>query len=71
MIMGPSFFPGLFFYGSIKSPNPEKTLKISYHRPQTPSTKRPNPKNPKKLTLKTQPKASKLLNPKRPTPKPP
>ena len=41
--IGTIFFPGLFFYVYIESPNP-KTQKAPHHRPQTPSTENPNPK---------------------------
>ena len=52
MSMGTFLFPGLFLYDSIKTRNPKKNMKVSYHRPQTPLTKSPNPKNPKKLRSK-------------------
>ena len=41
-----SFFPGLFFYVYEESPKPNKSTKAPSHRPQTPSTENPNPKNP-------------------------
>mgnify|MGYP001801069213 CR=1 FL=1 len=44
--IGNVFFPGLFFYVYIESLNPKKTQKAPHHRPKTPSTVTPNPKNP-------------------------
>ena len=38
------FIPRFILLGYMKSHNPKKTLKVTHHRPQTPSTKNLTPK---------------------------